>query len=548
MATSGGPNLVKSGLVLSYDAANIKSFRGDPTTNTISFSSPGVARYNNPSFSGAITNTGLTYKGSPIWEVTFIPQNETFIPRLGSTEGFGFLHSMGTSLLGNTPYIASVYFKTDFPLVSTNTQGFSHGYSNISGWNSSGTSATRYEEDGWTRLWTRFLNNITIGGIGYAFRNNTSQNTVTVNTTTTTDITVTLNLLSNATMTSTTNINTSSAAGFSNADTLVGFYAASPTIISTNITGMSTGTSTIINHGTETTNWTKMSASNPLPRSNFPTQYYVQIRVPSTGGVNQTFVLRPNLSGYYTAISDSKYWKVTFNTTNLQVGQVIRTYWAAPMIEQRSIISPTNFVIGTRGTTVATGGGVIDTSKSGNNAEVIGPHYDNSNNGILIFDGTDDQLLIQYSSSLDVINYTYSFWIKRVVGQSSSFLQFLQRSTSNRNPGIWFYSNEINRIHFSIRLQNGSQGDVNPSGFLQNEWKYFTATVQWTGTQTIIRGYTNGILTSSSTHNSSPIAGTGTSYIGKQLMEIANLQIYNRALSDDEVLQNFNSTRGRFRV
>jgi len=548
MGTTGGAKIPREGLVLHYDASTERSFRGDPTTNTVPFPTAGASRYNNPGFSGAITDTGRTYKGSRIWEVTFIPQNESFISRLGSTEGFGFLHSMGISLLGNTIYTASVYFKTDFPLQNTTSQGFANTYSNISGWGANGTSTTRFEEDGWIRLWSRFYNNIVVSGVNYAFRPNGAQNTVTVNTTSTTDIVVTINLLSNATITATTDVNTSGAAGFSDGATLVGIYAASPTIISTNISGMSTGTSTIINHGTETTNWTKISTSNPLPRSGFPTQYYVQVRVPSTGGVNQTFVLRPNFSGYYTAITDSKYWKVTFNTAGIQVGDVIRTYWTAPMVEQRSITLPSAFVIGTRGTTVDTGGGVIDLSKTNNNGEFIGVNYVNSNQGIFIFDGTDDQITLPYSSSLDIINYTYAFWIKRIVGQSSSFLQFFQRSTSNRNPGMWFYNNEINRIHFSIRLQNGSQGDVNPSGFLQNEWVHFTATVQWTGSQTLMRGYTNGVLTSSSTHNSSPITGTGTTYLGKQLMEIANFKVYNRALSESEIIENFNATRGRFRI
>jgi hypothetical protein len=163
------------------------------------------------------------------------------------------------------------------------------------------------------------------------------------------------------------------------------------------------------------------------------------------------------------------------------------------------------------------------------------------------FDGTDESINIAETSKLDLLSYTYAFWIRRRQSQSSSWLQFLQRSTSNRNPGIWFYINEINRIHFSIRLSNNVSASVDPGGFFQNEWHYFTATVDYNGTNTIMRGYTDGIQQNVSTlSNVAPILGTGGTYIGRSLLDIGNLQIYNRALTAQEVLQNFNATKSRY--
>ena len=40
--------------------------------------------------------------------------------------------------------------------------------------------------------------------------------------------------------------------------------------------------------------------------------------------------------------------------------------------------------------------------------------------------------------------------------------------------------------------------------------------------------------------------GGGTGYAATIAGKIASLQIYNRALTDDEVRQNYNATRGRF--
>jgi hypothetical protein len=131
MAVFGGPKIEREGMVTKFDVSNDKSFRGQPTTNFVPMNS--ASRYNNPGFSGTVVNTGQTFKGAPIWEVTFVAQDSTFIPRLGSTEGFGFFHSMGTNLLVNTPYMASIYFKTDFPLQNSGSRGFNNTYSNIPG-------------------------------------------------------------------------------------------------------------------------------------------------------------------------------------------------------------------------------------------------------------------------------------------------------------------------------------------------------------------------------------------------------------------------------
>jgi hypothetical protein len=64
-----------------------------------------------------------------------------------------------------------------------------------------------------------------------------------------------------------------------------------------------------------------------------------------------------------------------------------------------------------------------------------------------------------------------------------------------------------------------------------------------------MRGYTDGELKNTNTlANVSPITGTGGSYVGRQLMDLGNLQIYNRALTPAEVKQNFNALRGRYGI
>jgi hypothetical protein len=189
-----------------------------------------------------------------------------------------------------------------------------------------------------------------------------------------------------------------------------------------------------------------------------------------------------------------------------------------------------------------------DLSGSGNNSTLFnGPTFSSDGGGVITFDGTNESVEIPQSSNLNLLSYTYSFWIKRKVGLSNSWLQFLQRSTSNRNPGIWFFISEVNRIHFSIILSNGVNTSVNPSGFFQNEWHHFTATVNYSNNNTTIIAYRNGVQVDAVFHNNvSPVLGTGGSYFGRQLMDITNLQIYNRALTPQEVLQNYYAGLQRF--
>ena len=191
----------------------------------------------------------------------------------------------------------------------------------------------------------------------------------------------------------------------------------------------------------------------------------------------------------------------------------------------------------------------FDLAKNVNGNINNSPGYSNSNNGVFSFDGTNENITIPETESLNLQNYTYSFWIRRRQPVSGSWLQFCQRSTSGRNPGIWFYIVEVNRIHFSIFLSGGFNTSVNPGGFFLNEWHYFTASVEYSNNTTFIKGYRDGVLNSTATHvNNFPVLGTGQSYIGNRLFDLGIFSIHNRALSDAEIKQNFNATRGRYGV
>jgi len=198
------------------------------------------------------------------------------------------------------------------------------------------------------------------------------------------------------------------------------------------------------------------------------------------------------------------------------------------------------------------GTGTTWKDRSGNNLNgtlLNSRTFSSTNKGDFSFDATNESVSIAETSILNLQTYTYAFWIKRTQAQNANWLQILQRSTSSRNPGIWFYINEVNRLHFSIHLTGGSMPSVNPGGYELNEWHYFTASVEYTGSNTIMKGYTDGVYNSSYTGGDDPPRlGTGSSFVGKYGLHIANLKIYNRALDQTEIVQNYNATKSRFEL
>ena len=348
-----------------YTGSSLFSAATEPLVNTISPASIGANRYNNPGFAGGLFIDPQTYSGSTVWRTDFIPQSASFIPRLGSTEGFGFYHAMGTALSASNYYIASIYVSSSYPLQVSSTEGYANTYSNISGWGTNSTSTTRVSVGGgWTRLYTLWFQNVN----GYASRGTTLGTTHTVNTTSTTTLIVSRSI---------------AQSNLSDSNLLWAVIDHSPAISSNGgLTGLS-----ILNHGLNTGSWTKASLpSNPiLSGSGFPYLYYIQLSVPSSAGVNTNITLNYNPTGYYYALTDSKYWKVTFNTSSLLVNQTASVYWAAPMIEPAYANFPSPYVLRT-GSIVSNGSLINGTTWN--------------RNGWFEFDGVDDYINIPNDTNL----------------------------------------------------------------------------------------------------------------------------------------------------
>ena len=192
-----------------------------------------------------------------------------------------------------------------------------------------------------------------------------------------------------------------------------------------------------------------------------------------------------------------------------------------------------------------------DISKNSNNGLLInGPTFNTSNNGVIIFDGTNDYGTIPYNSDFNLSNtdYTLEGWFNlntfQTLGQ-----HLISKDTFGANFDWSLYV--VNST--TLRLfSNGTSTNVTATvpTMSTGQWYHFVVT----SISGVIRIYLNSILyqtQSMSTSNLSQVYITigcvgwnNPSFFinGK----IPVLRIYRKGLVGGEVLQNYNSLKGRF--
>lgn len=195
-----------------------------------------------------------------------------------------------------------------------------------------------------------------------------------------------------------------------------------------------------------------------------------------------------------------------------------------------------------------------DISKSGINGTLTnGPTFNSANGGSIVFDGTNDFINCGTSDTTSFPgNFTVNFWARPF----GSALPFGGTVISKRNSGT-FQSNY--QIGFSISRSftfsmNGTPfadiAFVTGSSVLNNNWYNITCIKS----SSIIQIYYNTILQNSSA------AQTGNSALTNTILRLgqnhdlnaafsgslSSVQLYNRALSQQEVLQNYNAVKSRF--
>jgi hypothetical protein len=193
------------------------------------------------------------------------------------------------------------------------------------------------------------------------------------------------------------------------------------------------------------------------------------------------------------------------------------------------------------------------------------PGYNSGNGGSIVFDGVDDYVLNSTLTPLITNQLTISVWFFATDVSTDNMIVSSENSTTTNSrfvlfqDKVAFISGRVNTYTFipgdsttgNIRMEFASNSEV------LNQWVNITGTFI-ANSATGLRGYKNGIEDPNSPINAStvnPLSYNGPLYIGTRNPDsnqryfdgrIGIVQIYNRALTASEVLQNYNSTKARF--
>jgi hypothetical protein len=199
------------------------------------------------------------------------------------------------------------------------------------------------------------------------------------------------------------------------------------------------------------------------------------------------------------------------------------------------------------------GSGTSWTDLSGNNNNgtlVNEPTFSGANKGSIVFDGTND--VVNHTTSIidraDGQEITVSCWIRpsRTSGQYSAFCANRSDNTAIYN---WIFYQHTTDGAIGFHGDNQNKSSYVPT---INVWINVTNTVNTSRVSTLyinavstytVTGYTYG--------NGTPSRlGIGANPGGQEPFNgnISQVSIYNRALSQTEILQNYNATKGRFNL
>jgi hypothetical protein len=176
-----------------------------------------------------------------------------------------------------------------------------------------------------------------------------------------------------------------------------------------------------------------------------------------------------------------------------------------------------------------------------------GPTFDSANSGSIVFDGVDDFALC--TGSFTLTSATFVTWIKRN-GDQGQYDGILFSRGTNTTGMNFFTSNQLG-YHWNdaAATYNWASGLTIPN----LTWCMIAVSVASTSA-TAYLCQTSGITTSTNTtsHASSVLNNINLARdtAGSRFFNgnIAISQLYNRALSTNEITQNFNALKGRFGV
>lgn len=190
----------------------------------------------------------------------------------------------------------------------------------------------------------------------------------------------------------------------------------------------------------------------------------------------------------------------------------------------------------------------FDLTKYNNNGILTnGPVYNNINGGSIVFDGIDDYIVVNHNTSLNLLEtFTLSTWIFPTRNNSQDYIlnkNNIYAIIIGYQPGyVNFYNNGYQPSPASTQIPINN-----------NQWTNIVYSKNINSVSNNWNGYKNGSSVFSLSQNftlglnsDNLLIGSALTYLNFFQGNIAITQIYNRALSAQEIQQNYNATKGRF--
>ena len=201
-----------------------------------------------------------------------------------------------------------------------------------------------------------------------------------------------------------------------------------------------------------------------------------------------------------------------------------------------------------------------DLSGNSNNGTLTnGPTFSAGNQGSIVFDGTNDYVdTVNTGTTFQFANVTFtvSLWIKTT---SSTGGVIISKGATASTAGWLFQFDSSGTVSGTTKGSDGTNtyNRTSTATVNNNIWRnivsvYTTNTTTLGSNTTSI--YIDGVLSNGTGTLGGAVYATTTDtiQIGRRPTgaywsgSVSNIQIYNRALSATEVLQNYNATKSRF--
>lgn len=192
-----------------------------------------------------------------------------------------------------------------------------------------------------------------------------------------------------------------------------------------------------------------------------------------------------------------------------------------------------------------------DLSPNGNNGTLTnGPTFNSDNGGSIVFDNVNDYVSIPESTSVDITTNTITFgaWCYPTVSNKYQHI-IVKNVGESRQYGMWL---SVSGTSYIFRSLNGVVTQTNiliSTPWIVNNWNYIM--LVYNGST--IKIYLNGQEVSSQNASGNIVHTNSNVNIGGEPTQayffngrISIAQIYDRALSAAEILQNYNAQKSRF--